>query len=216
VLAAEQPQTYYQTPVWGPGGTHLYAQHFAQGAERVRRTLRLNLATGQVDTVVEDLGPFDVSADGRWLALARTTAEGPTLSVIDLQGGETRVLVDARQFEVINSPRFDPASQQLLFAAAPLGRLPSMQPAALIPFQVLAASATRHGPPQDLFVVPVSGGPYHRVAELAADDPSAAWSPDGTQLAILSVEALRTTGLAGDSTRLLLEPGSYGSVDWTR
>src|SRR5205814_4648355 len=27
VLGADQPRTYYQAPVWGPNGAHLYAQY---------------------------------------------------------------------------------------------------------------------------------------------------------------------------------------------
>jgi hypothetical protein len=54
------------------------------------------------------------------------------------------------------------------------------------------------------------------MAKLDADEPVVAWSPDGSQLAILSSEALVNYELAGGVRKPILSPGGYGTVDWKR
>src|SRR5205814_9151378 len=121
------------------------------------------------------------------------------------------VLVPPRQFEELDAPRFDPTSQRVIFSAAPLGLIPTN----LSLFRIASLGAA-HGAPKDLFSMPVAGGQWTRVATIGADDPVSAWSPDGSRLAVLSGEALRTIGLDGSPERPLIQPGSYGSVDWAR
>ena len=49
----------------------------------------------------------------------------------------------------------------------------------------LALPSLAHGLPLDPWVVNIDGSGLHRVAALGEDDPIAAWSPDGSMLAVL-------------------------------
>ena len=217
LLPAEQQGTFYQAPVWGLDARQLYFLHSeSRPGERVGRIERLTLATGQKETIVEEVGQFDVSPDGRYLALVRGTGESMGLVLVELASGSRRELVAGPSYVGLGSPRFDPGSQRVLFAASRVsgawfdpalaGRFSWLQP----------PLAYAHGQPQDLWTVPVVGGSPTQILALQADEPVAAWSTDGNRLAILAAEALMVAPAAGGSATRILVPGSHGSVDWAR
>lgn len=220
LLAAEGPGAFYQAPVWAPSGTHLYVVHTAQTAgERIRRIERVDISTGEREIVIDEPGQFDVSPDGRWLALVRASGSSASVVLLDLETGGQRALVPEGRFHLIAAPRFDPSSQTLVFSAAPSGSasLIPIPPVGLAAGSLLKpATARAHGPAQDLYAVSVGGGPLSRIAAVGADDPVAAWSPDGAHLAVLWFESLSAIPVAGGTPTPILTPGGSGSVDWAR
>ncbi len=220
VLGTEGAGVFYQAPVWDPDGRHLYVLHVAQtGDERVRRIARVDIETGETETITEELGVFDVSPDGRWLALIRATTGPPSIILVDVQTREQRVIVPERQFDTISVVRFDPSGQSLIFSAAQPGvaSAPVLDLADLTRELIgLPSPALAHGPPQDIYRVPLAGGTPTRVLPIQADEPVATYSPDGTQLAILSIEALSVMPASGGNRTTILSPGGAGSIDWAR
>lgn len=217
VLATDQAGTFYQAPVWGPTTDTLYALHTGRGAnEPVRAIERVDLRTGERTKVLDEAAQFDVSPDGRWLALVQTAGSWPSLIVYDLQSNEPRILVAERSFEVISSPRFDPTSQSILFGGASAGSIPAGSVGFNIGSLFVPKAAWAHGPPMDLFTVPIGGGPPSRVAALGADDPVAAWSPEGDKIAVLSLESLGIVRLPAGQHQAIFSPGGSGSIDWAR
>lgn len=220
LVASEQPATYYQAPAWGPGGRQLYFLH-AGGSltDPIRRIERLEVATGVRTPVTDEPGQFDISPDGRWLALAHAPGGRPALAVVDLQAGTRTTLIPVGGFEVISSPRFDPASQNILFSGLTWGSIgqkqaPEGRGAREAFFRPAVAQA--HGPPADLYTIPVAGGPPHRLTNLLLDDPVGAWAPDASQLAILAAEYLAVMPLNATEPTPIMTPGAYGSIDWAR
>jgi Tol biopolymer transport system component len=196
---------FYSSPVWGPGAS-LYVLHTGQESGTVIRQIeRVDLTSGRRDIVLREAGEFDVSPDGRFLALMRLGGANPGLVLIDLASGQETMLVPSRGYEVMSVPRFDPTSQIVLFAAASFGVSESMPVG-----EVKAA----HGSPQDLYTVSVQGGPASRLAALSLDEPIGSYSPDGARLAILSAEYLALMPSSGGEVQILVSPGTYGSVDW--
>lgn len=217
VLAADQAGTFFQSPVWGPTNDTLYALHTGRGAnEPVRAIERVDLRTGERTRVLDEAAQFDVSPDGQWLALVHTSASWPSLIVHDLQSGERRTVVPERSFEVISSPRFDPTSQRILFGGASTGLAPAGSLGLKIASLFFPTPALAHGPPMDLFAVPVGGGQVSRIAPLGADDPITAWAPEGDKIAVLSLESLGIVRLATGQHQSILSPGGSGGIDWTR
>lgn len=217
VLAADQAGTFFQAPVWGPTADTLYALHTGRGAnEPVRAIERVDLRTGERTKVLDEAAQFDVSPDGRWLALVQTAASWPSLVVYDLQSAVSRIVVPERSFEVISSPRFDPRSQSILFGGASAGSIPVGSVGFDIGSLFLPQSVWAHGPPMDLFTVPVGGGPPNRVAALGADDPVATWSPEGDKIAVLLLESLGIVRLPAGQHQAILIPGGSGTLDWAR
>ena len=186
--------------------------------QRVRRIERLDIPTGAVETVFDDVAPFDVSPDGRYLAVARAGNLGQSILLVDLASGEQRTLVPERQYDTIAMPRFDQSSTRLLFtAAAVLAEAPALPAAERFAADVLGLGrAYAHGLPQDIYATPLTGGAPSKLAAIGADEPALGPSPDGSQLAVLTVDALSTMPESGGKMTPLLTPGGYGTVDWAR
>jgi Tol biopolymer transport system component len=216
VLAAEQTGIFYQAPVWSADGSQLYYLHSESRPEvRVGRIERLTLATGARETVVDEVGAFDLSPDGRFLVLARGAGDAMSLQLIELANGARQELVAAGAFSTLGAPRFDPSSTRVLFAAPKMSGARVDSPTG--PLAWLAPrAALAHGDPQDLWSVPVAGGSVAPALTVQGDEPAAAWSPDATRLAVLFPDALVIAPSAGGSPIRILVPGSHGTVDWTR
>ena len=72
-----------------------------------------------------------------------------------------------------------------------------------------------HGLPADVYTLGLDGGGLTRIADIKDDDPTVAWSPDGSRLAIFGVAALSVVDSKGGPTQKLVEQGGYGGLDWT-
>ncbi len=207
----------FGTPTWAADGEHLYLTRTGlnQG-QRVRRVERLTIATGESETVRDDVAPFDVSPDGRWLAFASVSNLGQSMLLVDLITAEERPVVQLRDFDTLGGPRFDSSSNRLFFTGAALvAEAPGSPAEERLATALLGSTAFAHGLPQDVYAVPVAGGPVNKVAAISADEPALAPSPDGTQLAILTIDALATMPIGGGRLTPLLTPGGFGTVDWT-
>ncbi len=221
VLTTEGAGVFYQAPVWDPDGRHLFVLHVAQTSdERIRRIARVDTETGEATTVTEEIGQFDVSPDGRSLALIRA-ATGPTsVVIIDLQTSEMRTVVPERQFDNISVVRFDPSGQSIIFSGSQPGVASAPESPSIADrlrdLLGFAQPALAHGPPQDVYRVPLNGGAPTRLLPIQADEPVATYSPDGGNLAILSIEALSVMPASGGPRSTILSPGGAGSVDWAR
>jgi Tol biopolymer transport system component len=221
VLSTEGSGVFYQAPVWDPDGRHLYVLHLAQTPEeRIRRIARVDIESGEITTVTDEIGVFDVSPDGRWLAAIHVATTGAvSITLLDLQSNEQRMLVAERQFDNISVLRFDPTSQAVIFSGSQPGVGVAPQPGlGDLARQLLGfpTPALAHGPPQDIYRVPVAGGTPTRMLPLQADEPVATYSPDGANLAIFSIEALSVMPAAGGTRTTVLSPGGAGSIDWAR
>jgi Tol biopolymer transport system component len=81
-----------------------------------------------------------------------------------------------------------------------------------VPF-VRVASA--HGPPWDLWEVRLDGSGLRRLTELAEDDPSIAWSPDGRWLAFQGGTGVYLVEAATTALHQISETVGFGGIDWT-
>jgi Tol biopolymer transport system component len=216
-LLSSQASLAFGTPTWAPDGSHLYLTRTGlEQGQRVRRIERLDIRTGDTEMVFDDVAPFDVSPDGKWLAVAQAGSLGQSMVLVDLASGERRTLVPERQYDTIAMPRFDPTSSTLFFTAAALVSQVPDRPERFANAILGLGTAYAHGLPQDVYAAPVAGGTIAKVAPLNADEPALAPSPDGRQLAILTVDALSTMPMSSGKLTPVLAPGGYGTVDWAR
>ena len=70
--------------------------------------------------------------------------------------------------------------------------------------------------PADVYTLNLDGSEMTRIADIKDDDPTVAWSPDGSKLAIFGVAALYVVDARGGPTDKLVDQGGYGGLDWTR
>jgi TolB protein len=76
--------------------------------------------------------------------------------------------------------------------------------------------AYAHGLPADVYSLNLDGSDMKRIADIKDDDPTLAWSPDGSRLAIFGVAALFVVPATGGSAEKLTDQGGYGGPDWTK
>jgi dipeptidyl aminopeptidase/acylaminoacyl peptidase len=220
LLLESEDGTRVDNPVWAPNSSHVYFSRVGLvGSGRLNQIERVDIATGRSQTVHAPAGSFDISSDGRQLILARPGERGMLLALIDLATGDERVLVPDRRFDSITSPRVEPTSTDVLFGGAIPEAAEGLEPSARLvrvgaPWSYVARA---HGPPHHLFRITTTGeATPSRFSALPTDEPSLAPSPDGTDVAVYSPEGLATVPLAGGRPQLLVTPGAYGAVDWTR
>lgn len=77
-----------------------------------------------------------------------------------------------------------------------------------------ARPAMAHGLPMDLFVLATDGTGLTRLTELLEDEPAAAWSPDGRQLAVAAGGGLYLVPASGGGAQMLSRQGGRGAVAW--
>ena len=70
--------------------------------------------------------------------------------------------------------------------------------------------------PADVYSMNLDGSDMTRIADIKDDDPTVAFSPDGTRLAIFGVAALFVADAKGGPTEKLTDQGGYGGLDWTK
>jgi Tol biopolymer transport system component len=232
--AGDEPRTVYRhrTPgtqvegiAWSADGAGLYLALIEPVIANGRPTPgtlrldRLDLASGARTTVVEGAAYPDASPDGRSIAYLTYSSglESGGLWVARPDGSERRrTLTVPGRFAGLRAPRFSPDSSRLAFgaiAAEDASLPPVVCPSGRrLPWQPRTAEA--HGPPVDLWTVALDGSGLALLADLDADDPALAWSPDGSAVAAIDTCRLSVVQLTGsDTTRI--GPGAYLSqIDW--
>ena len=78
----------------------------------------------------------------------------------------------------------------------------------------LTRLSSPHGEPKHLWVLALDGGGLRKLTTEPEDDPSPAWSPDGSRVAYLSGRGLFVIGADGrELTRVVARSGT-GPIVW--
>src|SRR3989441_11093468 len=141
------------------------------------------------------LGNFDVSPDGRWLAFAANKGDQWSVYLLDLRTKRDRILLQSEQ-SVLN-PEFSPD-----------GRWIAVQ------------SDFEGDENYNIYLVPVRGGHVQKITDTPFDSAFPRWSPDGTKIAFLSnrdgdrdnVFVVDTSG--GDARQLTNVDDIVGEIAW--
>lgn len=110
---------------------------------------------------IRQLGNFDVSRDGRWLAYSANKGEQWTVYLRDLKAKRERILLKSDQS--VTNPEFSPDGRWI------------------------AVQSDFEGDENfNIFVVAAKGGEARKLTDTPADSASPRWSPDGTRIAFIS------------------------------
>jgi Tol biopolymer transport system component len=172
-------------------------------------------ASGQRTVLAESAIEPAPSADGRWLAY--TTIDPRTyeqsLALLEVGTGRTRVVVDERSgLRTLRAPALSPDGSSLAFAA--WGNLVEgpRRGSWWNPFDPPVASA--HGVPEDLYLLNINEGTFRKLTKAPKDDPTPAFSPDGSKLAVLSADGVYLMPVAGGQLSQISGSGGVGSIVW--
>jgi Tol biopolymer transport system component len=182
---------------------------------------RADLRTGMLQPVVPDADGAALSPDGQRLAyLHRDPQTGAvSLELRRIADGQTwPVQEPAEPFSTIVGPRWAPDGRSLVFTASggTLSHTAPHSPVRVGLERLLGIdTAAAHGQPAYLWQVQADGTGVRRLTE-AMDDPRAAWSPDGQQLAYSAGGAggIYLLDPRTGRSRRLSDKGDYGGIAW--
>jgi len=206
-------------------GVHLPQNSSAQPTARELQIVRIDLATGAKQALLNDALDPSISRDGTQLAYLKLNEDGFTMSLNSAapDGSSARKLIDGPDFQGFYAPRFAPDGKQIVVAAiggpetdaqgnpvkasapAPLDRLLGL-------FKPPTAEA--HGLPWDLWVVNSDGSGLRRLTSFYEDLPMAAFSPDGKQIAAIGLGGIYLMNADGSQLRRIDPTGDHGGLDW--
>lgn len=208
-------------PIWSRDGAALLFDR----QETVRFGVEFRIERARPDgtergVLLENARSPALAPDGSRLAFVRAEG-GEVLFVGGPEGQDARPVVPSGRFLLIAYPRFSPDGQWLLFATVtdPM-RAPADEPdrpgalRALSFVQPIAAAPRRHGIPWDIWVVRPDGTDLKSL-RTAEDDPSLAWSPNGTSIAVYGGRGLGIMpAMGGEVLPLRDEIIGFGGIDW--
>jgi Tol biopolymer transport system component len=225
LVVAQAASESLGAPVWWPDGTRLLFQRedvsvigtsYAGGAtvQYPSRIEQVN-ADGSARTIVVDDGRQPASgADREHLAYVRRSDQGPALVTRSLIDGSERIIIAAGQFGDIASPRYAPGGDRIAFMA-PVGLAPQAGSPLLAGARFAAPLRLAHGTPWDLWVVNAdASGSAVRLAALAADDGTLAWSPDGSHVFVYGGTGSFIVDVSTGEVAPLTFVTGYGATSW--
>jgi hypothetical protein len=176
------------------------------------RIEQIDLDAQIVTPLLEDARYPGPAPDASQFAFVRSTSRGTAIFIHSLADGSDAELVAPGQFLALAYPRFSPDGQQVAFVAIALAA-PIGHARGLIDWMTPGA-ALAHGFPLEAWIVNADGTNLHQIQDVVDDDPSVAWSPDGSQLLIYggwgSFLVDTTSGNAAAYPYVV----GYGSVGW--
>jgi Tol biopolymer transport system component len=235
--------TVLDTPLWAPSGRVYYTIRRIENGREAQTIVR-KAETGEPEMLVENGYSPAVSADESVLVYLRTTRAGQAMLRKPIgQPGDGCELLSDQVFQYLSQPRVSPdgtrvalggsgeanpgpsscgannadkpsaSSREASSAASgpgPMARLAGWLADGLV------STAYAHGLPADIYTLGLDGAGLQRIADIKDDDPTVAWSPDGSRLAIFGVAALYMVDSKGGPSQKLVDQGGYGGLDWTK
>jgi Tol biopolymer transport system component len=185
---------------------------------------RYDITAQHVSLVIDQASSPALSPDGSTIAylnVAEADNNDFGLWLCNVDGSNPRPLVTlAQNLLGFFAPRFSPNGSTLLFAGiqnpgfplnvpTPSGRAPARnRPVWAAPV------ASADGPPQDIWSVALDGTGLQRLTQINEDQPSAAWSSDGRQIAVFGSTGFYLLNADGTGFARLGDGYLHGQIAW--
>jgi Tol biopolymer transport system component len=225
----DAPNSVVEAPEWSNSGrVYFDIRHVQNGRESLQ--VARQAEGGQPEVLVDGGYNPAISPDESTLIYLVTTRAGQAMMKKTLdQPGDGCELMNDQVFQYLSQPRISPDGTKVaLGGSGEPNQQPSgcagaaggaVGPAAAPPNLNMTTmlgpgAALAHGLPADVYTLNLDGSGLQRVADIKDDDPTVAWSPDGSKMAIFGVAALYMVDSKGGPTTKLVEQGGYGGLDW--
>jgi Tol biopolymer transport system component len=227
----DAPNTVLEAPKFLPSGRVYYDIRRVTNGRETQSIVR-QVDGGQPEMLVDNAYSPGVSQDETTMVYIRSTRAGQTLYKKTLgESGDGCELISDQVFQYLSQPRISPDGKRMALggsgeanvtAPSGCGGDPRTHSAASAPFALNLVAwlepevAYAHGLPADVYSLNLDGSDLKRIADIKDDDPTVAYSPDGSKLAIFGVAALYVVDSGGGPTEKLGDQGGYGGLDWTK
>jgi Tol biopolymer transport system component len=220
--------TVLETPQWAASGRVYYTVRRVTNGRETQSIVR-QVEGGQPELLADNAYDPAISPDESTLIYVRSTRAGQAMYRKTLgDASDGCELISDQVFQYLSLPRISPDGKRVALGGSGepnmgpsgCGGDPRSKPAASAVFDALAwlgpGVAYAHGLPADVYALNLDGSNMTRIADIKDDDPTLAWSPDGTKLAVFGVAALYVADAKGGPTEKLVDQGGYGALDWSK
>jgi Tol biopolymer transport system component len=190
--------------------------------------VRIGLEQGDRTVILSSALDPTIARDGKRMAYLKFDPDGVTMHVetADLDGQNSQRIISGKEFLGFYAPRFTPDGKQIIVAAIegpptdkngfPLADSPRPNLAEWMLGLFAPPIAEAHGAPWDLWIVNTDGSGLRRLTKLNEDLPMAAFSPDGSIVAVLAYNGMYLMNPDGSNLRRIDPHGDHGGLDWVR
>ena len=234
LLKHDQPGVEVASPSFTPDGQAIiFGYQFTQydsAGKYVGQTLearKLDLATGQVTTVVKNATYPSLCADGSKLTWVNFPPDGSSPEAVmvaapDGSGAQAAVTADLSNsgngLQDFSYPHFTPTCAGLIFGAvggpANSRNLDAGSRLARLFAPILPQVAEAHGPPWDLWSVASDGSGLKRLTHVSEDLPFPVFSHDGQTVVFIGTFGLYQMPADGGGLKKIDLGTVHGQISW--
>jgi hypothetical protein len=231
-VLAHGPDEELLAPAWSLDGKYLYftvetAPSDPSSAQGISyRTDKLDMATGARSPAIEDAEMASGGPGGALVYLENAQAQqgspvsaGRRIVIAEANRSQKRVVISETQYPILYAPRLSPDGNWLVFASVNQSLPPTPAGFNLLKWLMIEpGTASAHGIPWDLFIVPTGGGAPSQLTNLSDDEPFPVWH-DNSTLSFLGLKGLYTLsidpqGKAIGEPKRLGEGVQHGRLTW--
>jgi hypothetical protein len=224
LLTGDSDQEVFFLPSWSPDGAYLYYSHIVpdpenEGASR-HQMERMAYPDGEPEVLM--IGGFSprLSADGSKMVYVRFDPNRlhDELMIANPDGSDPKSLLSNNLFSAIDAPQFTPDGEFVLFSAvtsdASLNGYAPPPPFNVLAWLTGAQVVKAHTVPSDIWRVSSEGGRATQLTTLYGINLWPEFSPEGTQIALLSSSRIYLMNPDGSDLTPILDEGASGTMDW--
>jgi hypothetical protein len=221
LIPGEHNHEFFFTPRWSASGDAVFYGHYIESRPDVTSPpgfflKRKPFPVGDTITIATDAFIPYVSRDGK--AIAYITVDMKTylnnLYVADADGSNAVALLPSGTLWAIDSVAISPDGRAIVFSGDSNGPTVAQRPAIYDWLGLRVAQA--HSIPEDLWLIPVTGGAAKRITSLGVVGLTADYSPDGEHIAFIGSNGTYIVSADGSNLTRLDSSPKFGTIQWAQ
>lgn len=218
LIASGHDHEFYFTPRWSTDGGSIFYGHYIEPGPTVTATPgffleRRSVPGGDVSTVTQNAFIPYLAHDGSKMVYVTVDPQSylNNLFVASADGSNATSLLKSGTLWAIDSLAISPDGQSVVFSGDSNGPTAGLPP---IYAWLGIRAAQAHSIPEDLWQVPIAGGPVKRLTSLGVTGLAVDYSPDGSHLVFIGSNGINILNADGSGQTQLIGDPTFGSIQW--